>query len=210
MKLVVVSKINLQTELLLSLIRRDVSRDCRLLTQGLPVKADPNTLYIFDMTAIDTATCASWLSFAQEDVNVRAVFINLPDDADVTRLVALPGIVGLFEQNTLSEHFINGLKGILNGSYWLTREVLCRHLENTRTPLHKNDSVNGIHLSPKERQILLLLTRGFSNDDIAQQLTISPHTVKTHFSNLYKKLNVRNRVQAATWAQNHPQTLTES
>ena len=51
-------------------------------------------------------------------------------------------------------------------------------------------------LSERELEIAQLLCRGKNNNDIAAQLFLSPNTVKVHTSNLYKKLGVKNRVQA--------------
>jgi transcriptional regulator EpsA len=51
-------------------------------------------------------------------------------------------------------------------------------------------------LSAREREILAYLHEGKSNAQIAQELTISPMTVKNHAQNIYKKLRVQNRVQA--------------
>ena len=52
------------------------------------------------------------------------------------------------------------------------------------------------HLSQREREIAGLLCKGKNNNDIAADLFLSPNTVKVHTSNLYKKLGVKNRVQA--------------
>jgi DNA-binding NarL/FixJ family response regulator len=55
-------------------------------------------------------------------------------------------------------------------------------------------------LSPREREVLALLTRGCDNGSIARQLFVSPSTVKHHVSRLLEKIGARNRVEAATFA----------
>lgn len=56
------------------------------------------------------------------------------------------------------------------------------------------------NLSKRERQVLRFLASGFTNKDIARLLCISPHTVKTHVVNVFNKLGVNDRAQAAVWA----------
>lgn len=56
-------------------------------------------------------------------------------------------------------------------------------------------------ISPREQEILKLLSRGFSNREIASQCCISPSTVKTHIENIYTKLGVNSRLQAIAQAQ---------
>ena len=59
----------------------------------------------------------------------------------------------------------------------------------------------GSRLSEREREVLDLIASGATNREIAEQLYLSPHTVKEHTSSLYRKLSVRNRAEAVQKAQ---------
>jgi LuxR family maltose regulon positive regulatory protein len=55
-------------------------------------------------------------------------------------------------------------------------------------------------LTEREREVVALLAAGLTNPEIAAKLVISPGTVKKHTSNIYSKLNVSNRTEAAARA----------
>ena len=59
------------------------------------------------------------------------------------------------------------------------------------------------NLTLREKEVLKLICEGKSNVDIAENLIISVNTAKAHVSNIYQKLNVTDRVQAAIWAVSH-------
>jgi PAS domain S-box-containing protein len=64
-----------------------------------------------------------------------------------------------------------------------------------------NDSLGDRHrLTPREIEVLTLAARGYSGPEIARRLVVSPSTVKTHFANIYEKLEVRNRAAAVAIA----------
>ena len=58
-------------------------------------------------------------------------------------------------------------------------------------------------LTPRETEVLLLVAEGHSNAALARKLWVTEQTVKFHLSNVYRKLGVSNRTEAARWAQLH-------
>ena len=55
-------------------------------------------------------------------------------------------------------------------------------------------------LSQREREVLKLLAKGLSNKEIAVSMRLSPSTVKRHVENILRKLQLKNRVEAAVYA----------
>ncbi|MCG2798867.1 MAG: response regulator transcription factor [Cellulomonas sp.] len=82
----------------------------------------------------------------------------------------------------------------------VTRAVIARAVAGgpARTPDRDGDL-----LTEREGEVLLLVARGMSNDEIAAALVVSRATVKTHVSNLLAKLGLRDRVQAVVYAYEH-------
>ena len=60
----------------------------------------------------------------------------------------------------------------------------------------KPEKLKSYGVSNRELEVLQLMAQGLSNQEIANQLFVSLHTVKTHSSNLYSKLDVKRRTQA--------------
>lgn len=174
-----------------------------VLPNEIPETTSDDSIVLVDMGSITHDECCTLVPHLKN--KARVVLINLPTHEQPEVLVALPGIRGILTQNDNSENLTRAIKAVLDGEYWLPRHILWHHLENTRKVLSPRNDLP--KLSKKEIELLSLLLHGHSNDAIANALLISPHTVKTHFYNLFRKLNVRNRVQAATWARdNLPQT----
>jgi DNA-binding NarL/FixJ family response regulator len=79
-----------------------------------------------------------------------------------------------------------------------TRRLLDRFLVTDVTPAAPSGSLD--RLTEREREVLTLLARGASNAEIADRLTVTEATVKTHVSAVLRKLQVRDRVQAVVLA----------
>ncbi len=72
------------------------------------------------------------------------------------------------------------------------RRLLDLGERNADSPLNR--------LSPREREVLALLGRGWNNARIGRELFISPHTVRTHVQNILQKLEMHSKLEAATFA----------
>ncbi len=101
---------------------------------------------------------------------------------------------------TTSQHrLVQAIRAVAAGATWLDPEI-------SSILLHRAPAMVGFvkpagpHLSPREHQILRLLTDGYTNEEIADRLTCAPATVKTHLLHLFRKLGVRDRVSAAVAA----------
>ena len=82
---------------------------------------------------------------------------------------------------------------------WMGRKISRKKLNNNFVLNIK--AIQSLGISPRELEVLQQMSKGMSNEEIADKLHISLSTVKTHVSNLLLKLNVDNRVKAINKAQ---------
>jgi DNA-binding NarL/FixJ family response regulator len=108
------------------------------------------------------------------------------------------GVRGVLYDHQDLELYPRAVRAVLHGELWYPRKVLEKCLlANFAAPqIFKEQLLN---LTMREREILGLLASGLSNQDIARKLCVSRHTVKTHTYNIYKKINVTNRMHAILW-----------
>lgn len=65
------------------------------------------------------------------------------------------------------------------------------------------DNAPACPLTLRELQLLMMMTEGLRNHEIAQRLGLSAHTVRTHLYNSFAKIGVRNRLEASAWIESH-------
>jgi DNA-binding NarL/FixJ family response regulator len=89
----------------------------------------------------------------------------------------------------------NVIKTTFNGASWLAPEIAKIVLSNINS--EENKSLKKTSLTEREMEILHFISKGFSNLQISETLYISLNTVKTHIKNIFSKLEVEDRTQAA-------------
>lgn len=130
-------------------------------------------------------------------------FCNVDSKLEIEKLALRNNIQGLFYRNDPLHIIPKGIGSILNGDLWYSRKTLTKCiLENN----HSNNFLDHAavsHLTLRQKEILILMASGCSNKQISNKLNISEHTIKTHIYNIYRKINVDSRFQAALWAAKH-------
>ncbi len=96
------------------------------------------------------------------------------------------GIAGILRKQLSGDLTIRCLKKVAEGELWFERDLMTSLLDATP-----------VRLSPRERQLLDLVSQGLSNKQIASALSISEGTVKVYFSKLFRKVGVSDRFELA-------------
>ena len=135
--------------------------------------------------------------------DIIALFNLQIDKTDLPQLID-SGVRGFFYQSDPSDFILKGICALKKGEYWIPRSTLIEYLSKRPQKIAPEKHMVSA-LTPREREVLVLLTSGLSNDKIASKLFISKHTVKTHIYKILKKIKVKNRLQAALWAARHLQ-----
>jgi DNA-binding NarL/FixJ family response regulator len=150
------------------------------------------------MPALDgvAATCRLHTELPQ----CRVIALTTFDDDESVFECLRAGAVGYLLKDASSEKLFEAIRAAARGESFLQTSVTTRVLaEFTRLsdqpPRHSPPLIEP--LSEREREILQLITAGFSNREIADRLFIAEGTVKNHVTNILGKLDVRDRTQAA-------------
>ena len=98
-----------------------------------------------------------------------------------------------------------GIVETLNGGAAMNPSIAMKTLRLFRNPLNIQNSIpqEEISLSSREKEVLEQLSKGLSYTIIADHLFISPSTVRKHIENIYRKLQVHNKIEAVQKAKNH-------
>jgi LuxR family transcriptional regulator of csgAB operon len=133
---------------------------------------------------------------------VFVALFNVDPRLRIEQEALVRGARGFFYEQDSLDRFPKGVDTILDGELWVSREIMCKCiLKQKRLGSFPNRNTTG--LTPRETEILAMVAVGGKNEEIAEKLCISPHTVKTHIYNIFKKIDVPNRLQAALWAANN-------
>ncbi|EGQ7823710.1 LuxR family transcriptional regulator [Vibrio parahaemolyticus] len=176
-----------------------------LLTQGadvnFPSTRDEHYVAIVDSSLPELPEVKQTLS-ELEHVDAT-VLVNAEPNLRIESLLTWSNLKGLFYFEDDFDKVMMGLKGILNGENWLSRDILNQligYLLSLNNTVGELETKLEMELTRREMQVLTALCQGGSNLDIADSLFVSEHTVKSHLYSIFRKLEVKNRMQAITWA----------
>jgi len=206
----IVGNNTLQNELISSFLEKETGRECIAVEDLAEMnKPDPNApagkpLVLFDCMGKDAVHCTQDLKstlspHAGEEIfsNQLVGLFNVKKGGGIEQAGISQGVKGFFYEGESLELFAKGVKAVLDGELWVSRKIMADIIvQNCHTPRSPQQKI----LSQRETEILTLLAGGATNEEIADRLCISKHTVKGHLYHIFKKIHATSRFQAALWA----------
>jgi len=122
----------------------------------------------------------------------KVLFLTIYNDREYLLEALKLGVEGYILKDAEYDDLIKAIKTIYNGGVYI-HPSLMEEIDNIDQETLKKD------LTPREIEILKLISNGYSNKEIAQKLFLSEKTVKNHVYNIFKKLDVKDRTQAAIY-----------
>ncbi len=138
--------------------------------------------------------------------NFHICLFNIRPDQDMAEATLNQQVQGIFYIDDDIHNLGRGLKAVFKGELWIPRRVLTGLIQNHVTEWN-NGEVDPDILTPREIEILYLLVTGKDRSAIGDALFISPHTVRTHLSNIFRKIRVKNRLEAKVWFEKNREAL---
>jgi DNA-binding NarL/FixJ family response regulator len=125
---------------------------------------------------------------------VRIIILTAMNDEELVFMALEAGADGYLLKRTKPADLRAALLDVLSGGAPMTSEIARRVIESFRLKAKARDE--SLHLSVREEQILLLLSKGHANKAIAERLEISVDTVCHHLKHVFEKMHVQSRTQA--------------
>jgi DNA-binding NarL/FixJ family response regulator len=126
--------------------------------------------------------------------NLRIVILTAMNDEELIFMALQGGADGYLLKCTESSVLRASLLDVLSGGAPMSSEIARRVVESFR--LKANNSDESLSLSLREKQILMLLSKGYPNKIIATKLDVKVDTVCQHLKHIYEKMHVRSRTEA--------------
>ena len=150
------------------------------------------------MNGIDTL-----IALRKAEVTSRIVMFTVSDNQEDVVAALQAGADGYLLKDMEPDDLIRKIRLAANGQLVLSEELTELLALAIQSKSRKDTKVDIKSMTKRERQILKLLAAGMTNKHIARKLDITEGTVKVHIKHLFKKLNLKSRVEAAIWAMEH-------
>ncbi len=124
------------------------------------------------------------------------------DEGEIIAMIEA-GISGYVLKNTGKEELTDALIRISEGDLFYSREVSAKLSNALRRRGEIDDELKAINLTPREKEIVKLVVKEYTNKKIAEALFISERTVETHRKNIFRKTGCQSVLGLLKWAQQH-------
>jgi len=136
--------------------------------------------------------CTARLKLAMPKLQI--LMLTAVEDDELVFMALQAGADGYLLKRTKPEDLRAAMLDVLGGGAPMTSEIARRVVESFRRASQQPKL--DVRLSAREEEVLILLSKGYANKEIAEQLAIGTETVGSHLKHIYEKMHVRSRAEA--------------
>ncbi len=125
---------------------------------------------------------------------IQILMLTAVEDDELVFMALEAGADGYLLKRTKPDDLRTAMLDVLGGGAPMTSAIARRVVESFRRASKQPKET--VRLSTREEEVLILLSKGYSNKEIADQLSISVETVGSHLKHIYEKMHVRSRAEA--------------
>ena len=167
-------------------------------------------IFLFDQGILRDVAALSLgkiLDYRNKLPDMKIIIVGIRFNEENVIAMMQGGVRGFFRFALGDEKLINCIRTVARGEIWLEANLITPVFDefikefmkkrDLIKPLTALNSEKLTMLSPREMEVMALISKSMTNEEIADKLFLSSKTVKTHLRNIFAKAEIRNRVEAA-------------
>ena len=159
-------------------------------------------LVLLDLSMPEMGGIEATRQFTQRLPNIRVLILTMHEDSGMVREAIHAGAAGYVLKRAVKTELISAIRIVMNGDLYVHPSMM-RTLLSGAQPAPAKIGPAAEPLTTREIEVLRLIAQGYTNNQIADLLTISVRTVEYHRGNLMGKLGLRSRVELVRYADEH-------
>ncbi len=120
--------------------------------------------------------------------NIKTLIVSMHNDPEMIENLIKNDVDGYVPKNAEKQELLKAIKTILNGEKYFSKQIKDIHL-NTKLAKKREEEIK---LTQREIDVITLIAKEYTTQEIADKLFLSKHTIESYRKNLITKLNVRN------------------
>jgi DNA-binding NarL/FixJ family response regulator len=156
---------------------------------------------LIDLYLADGSGIALVRRVSEIDASIRTVILTVSHDADEMLAAIRAGADGFLTKDQAPERLVSVIQGVVAGEAALSRRMAGHLVRDVRAGQRRISIASRLphreRLTPRQLEVLQLIAAGNTTSEMAEQLSLSPETVRWHVKSILRKLHARTRAEAA-------------
>ncbi len=166
------------------------------------VAGDPPDIILLDLHLPDGSGAEFCRKLLKVAPTSRVLILSAYDDDQEVSAALISGASGYVLKTVGGERLADNIRSVFGGEVLLAPSVaakVVRQLSRLKEEAGRQEEALEV-LTPREREVFFLASRGLKNAEIAEELYLSEKTIKTHLRNIYNKLNLASKAELRLFA----------